>query len=39
VTTLDRADRHRRAALIEDVAMAAWGGKETGNRIRALRKR
>jgi hypothetical protein len=34
---LERADRHRRADFIEDVATAVWGGEAAEARVKSLR--
>ena len=36
---LERADRHRRADFIEDVATAVWGGEAAEARVKSLRGR
>ena len=36
---IDRAERHRRADFIEDVATAVWGGDAAEARVKSLRGR
>ena len=36
---VDRGERHRRAAFIDDVATAVWGGEAAEARVKSLRGR